>query len=30
MTFQYSTLGGEVGPATDAAEVIEIGRRLPA
>ena len=29
MTFRYSTLGGEVGPAADATELIEIGRRLP-
>ena len=30
MTFRYSTLGGEVGPASDAAELIGIAGRLPA
>ena len=29
MTFQYSTLGGQNGPAVDASELIEIARRLP-
>jgi len=29
MTFQYSTLGGEDGPARDASELIETARRLP-